>query len=389
MNPHLRFVAVLVTIFSLLAVACGDDGDVAPVDDPADEAVVDEAVVEPELEPEPERDFSTIGPIIEDFVAENELNGAGLIVVHRDEGVLYHDHWGDFSEDRISLVMSSSKMVTAGVLMSLSDQGLLDVNAPIADAVEWGAGNPDITPAQLVSNSSGLVGLGPNPSYPPYLCQFINTAVLQECAETIMTTTEDDADITGPDVEFNYGGGQWQVAGGLAEAVSGKSWAELIDETYVQPCGLETLGYNSPFIPLGATFEYPDGFDGDLSLLPPTENPNMEGGMYVTTGDYGKLLLMHLQDGMCGDTQVLSTDALAQMHGDRAAAVYDSEVGYGMGWWVDRDNGRISDGGAYGSVPWLDLEDGYGAFLVIEKTSDVGQNLAGLLYDPVEAAVVG
>ena len=111
--------------------------------------------------------------------------------------------------------------------------------------------------------------------------------------------------------------------------------------------------------------------------------------MYVTTGDYGKLLLMHLQDGMCGDTQVLSTDALAQMHGDRAAAVYDSEVGYGMGWWVDRDNGRISDGGAYGSVPWLDLEDGYGAFLVIEKTSDVGQNLAGLLYDPVEAAVGG
>ena len=27
---------------------------------------------------------------------------------------------------------------------------------------EWAVGNPAITPAQLISNSSGLVGLGPN-----------------------------------------------------------------------------------------------------------------------------------------------------------------------------------------------------------------------------------
>ena len=60
-----------------------------------------------------------------------------------------------------------------------------------------------------------------------------------------------------------------------------------------------------------------------------------------------------------------------------------------MGWWVDRENGRITDGGLYGSVPWLDLEDGYGAYLVVEADSRTGNAPAGLLYDVVEAAVTG
>ena len=340
-------------------------------------------------------DFGDVGPVVEAFVADNGLDGAGLIVVHADDGVIFHDHWGAFDEDRISLVASSSKMITAGVLLHLDDQGLLDIDQPVAAVAEWGAGNPDITPAQLISNSSGLVGLLPDPTYGPYLCQFLAGGTLQECAATIMTTDGDDADVAAPDTRFDYGGAQWQVAGAVAEVVSGKSWSRLIDEIYVQPCGLETLAYNNHFTQLGpGGFDYPTAFDGDPDTLQATDNPNMEGGAYVTTGDYGKLLLMHLRDGMCGDTQVLSPDALATMHGDRIARVYDGDAwspgrGYGMGWWVDRSTGRITDAGAYGSVPWLDLEDGYGAFLVIEANGGLGDELAGSLYDLVEAAVVG
>ena len=113
----------------------------------------------------------------------------------------------------------------------------------------------------------------------------------------------------------------------------------------------------------------------------------MEGGAYVTTGDYAKLLLMHLRAGMCGDTQVLSQDALDQAHADRTGEVYDSPTGYGMGWWVDRTSGRLTDPGAYGAVPWLDLEDGYGAYLVMEADAGTGGRLAAQLYDPVDAAI--
>ncbi len=336
-------------------------------------------------------DFSAVSPIVQAFVDAEGLDGAGLIVVDREDGVIHHEHWGEFTEDRISLVASSSKMITAGVLMRLHDDGLLDVDAPIADVVDWGAGNPEITPAQLVSNSSGLVGLGPDPTYGPYLCQFLTAGTIQECAESIFATPDDDADVIPPDTEFRYGGAQWQVAGALAEVAAGRSWAELIDEIYVQPCGLEALGYNNHFTQVGTSgFDYPTAFDADPSTLIDTANPNMEGGAYVTTGDYGKLLLMHLRGGMCDGGRVLSEESVDRMHADRIADAYDGSAGaatgYGMGWWIDRETGVISDGGAYGSVPWLDLDDGYGAFLVIEADSGLGGQLAEQLADVVHAA---
>ncbi|RLE20522.1 MAG: hypothetical protein DRJ50_10605, partial [Actinobacteria bacterium] len=125
-------------------------------------------------------DFSAISPIVQGFVDEKGLNGAGLIIVHRDDGVIYEDHWGEFDEDRVSLIASSSKMITAGVLLRLQDEGLLDIDAPVSDVVDWGAGNPEITPAQLVSNSSGLVGLFPNPAYAPYICQYLPAGTMQD-----------------------------------------------------------------------------------------------------------------------------------------------------------------------------------------------------------------
>lgn len=157
--------------------------------------------------PEPvEYDFSAVSPIVQAFVDENGLNGAGLVVVQRDDGVIYEDYWGEFNADRVSLIASASKSITAGVLLHLQDEGLLDLDAPVADAVGWGAGNPEITPAQLLSNSSGLVGLLSDPTYAPYLCQYIAAGTMQECAESIFTTPDDDADIVPPDTEFRYGG---------------------------------------------------------------------------------------------------------------------------------------------------------------------------------------
>lgn len=339
-----------------------------------------------------EYDFSAVQPIVEAFVAENGLNGAALVVVEKDDGIVGEQYFGDFGPDRVSLVASASKMVTAGVLVRLADQGELDLDRPIAEYVDWAAGqNPDITVAQLLSNSSGLVGLLPNPTYGPYICQFVPTAEIEDCAATAWATPADDADIVAPDTEFRYGGVQWQIAGAVAESVSGRSWSQLLDETYVEPCGVESLGYNNHWS-LGGGFTYPADIDGDVSGLAPTENPHMEGGLYIDPPDYGELLLMHLREGKCGDTQVLEPESVERMHTDRIGEAYGGRTqtgtGYGFGWWVDRGgSNRITDAGAYGAVPWLDLDGGFGAYLVIEADARLGATLAAQLYDPVEAAV--
>jgi CubicO group peptidase (beta-lactamase class C family) len=344
--------------------------------------------------PEREYDFSAVVPVIEAFIAQHGLNGAGLVVVDEDEGVIDEQYFGEFSADRTSLVASASKMVTAGVLVRLADEGLLDLDEPIANYVDWAEGhNPEITVAQLLSSSSGLVGLGPNPGYLPYVCQFSPAAELEECAASAWATPGDDADVVAPDTEFRYGGVQWQIAGAVAETVSGKSWSELLEETYVEPCGVESMGYSNHWTVLGSGgFAYPTGFDGDVDLLPETENPHMEGGLYIEPLDYADLLLMHLRDGRCGDTQVLEPESVERMHTDRIGEAYAGAAmpgsGYGLGWWVPRDgSGRINDPGAYGAVPWLDLDGGFGAYLVLESNAVLGIQLASQLYQPVEDAI--
>ncbi|MGB0111652.1 MAG: serine hydrolase, partial [Ilumatobacteraceae bacterium] len=241
------------------------------------------STISPGTDPGVARDFSAVSPIVQAFVDDYGLNGAGFVVVDRDDGVVYEDYWGEFDAERVSLIASSSKMIVAGVLMHLDDAGLLDVDAPVADVVDWGAAHPDITPIQLVSNSSGLPGLAPTPAYVPYLCQFVPLGTLQQCAEQVFTAPDDDADVVAPDTEFRYGGAQWQVAGAVAEAASGSSWAELIDEVYVRPCGVESLAFTNQWTQFGSIgFTYPEAFASDPSTLTATDNPNMEGGAYIT-----------------------------------------------------------------------------------------------------------
>lgn len=368
-------------------------GTPAPVTTGGSPVTESPATTEPE--PEPEYDVSAVTPIVDAFVEQHGLNGAALVIVDADAGIVGEHYVGEFAADRISFVASATKMVTAGVLMHLADQGLLDPDQPIAEYVPWAAGhNTEISVAQLLSNSSGLVGLGPDPTYGPYVCQFLADQEIEACAQQIWTTPADDDDIVPPDTEYRYGGAQWQIAGAVAETVSGKPWAELLDEVYVAPCGVDSLGYNNHWASLGGGgFGYPADFDGDVSLLGPTENPHMEGGLYITPVDYAELLLMHLRDGMCGDTQVLSPESLAAMHADRVGETYGGSsgegTGYGLGWWTSRDGSqRITDPGAYGAVPWLDLDDRLGGYLVIEADAALGIQLATQLYEPVEEAVL-
>lgn len=346
-------------------------------------------------------DFAPVDEAIVEFVAKKGLNGAGLVVVDRDEGIVHEFYDGDISRDRISLIASASKMLTAGVLMRLHDQGLLDIDAPLADVVDWGAANPTVTAAQLLSNSSGLVGLSPNPSYLPYLCQYIHAGTLSECGTTIFTTIEDDDAVVPPDTEFRYGGGQWQVAGALAEAVSGRSWDELVTETYIEPCGLEQMGYNNHYTQITSEegpFRYPEQFAGDPTTLEPTENPNLEGGVWITPPDYAQLLLMHLRGGDCPHGRVLSEESVDRLHTERVVSTYDGELnrqalgssdasaiaGYAMGWWVGKNPDYLEDAGAFGAVPWLDLGRGYGAYLVIEETASTGRQLASIIQPLLE-----
>lgn len=337
-------------------------------------------------------DFSGIGAIVDGFVEEQGLSGAGLVVVQADDGVVFEHYAGEFTSDRISLVGSATKPVSAVVLARLHDDGLLDLDAPIAEYVDWADEHPTVTTAQLLSSSSGLpTGVPTGP--PDYACQFLPSGTLQECAEQILTSDQEDADVVSPDSEFRYGGVQWQIAGAVAEAVSGRSWEQLVEEFLVEPCGLEVFGYANHFEQFGGLeFNHPAGFDGDPASLERTNNPNIEAGAYTHPTDYAPLLQLHLNGGKCRDTQVLSPGSVDRLHRDRIGDVYGGDAshptrGYAMGWWVDRETGIIDSNSAYGSVPWLDLDDDYGVFAAVEADWSAPRALKALLEEPIDDAI--
>lgn len=398
-------------VVALFVVGCsGSDGAEAggPADaGPADSGGSDsnpDAGETPDLGVEPdvaearvEPDFSALETELESFVAATAgVDGLGAIIVHRDRGVVFEKTLGAFDADRVYYVASSTKIVTAGIMVKLVDAGVVDLDKPLGDHVDWAAHNAGITPWQLVGNSSGLPGLlsgAGNTPYAKYLCQFIPSGTLQACAQKI-AQTEVGEDAVPPATEFRYGGGQWQLAGGLMEAVSGKTWAELVHETYTEPCGLDTFGYTAPF---EGALGYPQHLQGDPLNIPETENPNMEAGLYTTLQDYGIILSIHLSGGLCGwgedAVRVLSDEAVETMRIDRLAS-YDESTGfpgmqgYGMGWWIDRKHpGIFVDPGAWGAVAWVDLNRGYGVFIAIEDDAQNGMKLRLATQPLIDAAL--
>jgi CubicO group peptidase (beta-lactamase class C family) len=343
-----------------------------------------------------------------DAGAQLPVRGASAAVVHRDLGVVHSHGYGQFAADRLYLIASSSKILSAGVLKRLEDQGKLDFNAPISTylGAAWGQHKTQISLAQMLSNSSGLPSLleivsfafNPTPEalaqYSAHLCQYTAAGTLSDCGKSIY---QDDkpANNRAPDQVFRYGGSQWQLAGAVAEAVSGKSWAELIEETYVVPCEVPSLGYTNPFNQAGVSLLAYPNFDADRSKLPVSSNPSLEGGGYVTAPDFAKLLLMHLRGGKCGDQRVLSEAAVTAMQKDRVAAYGGTPsagtaavgaaaaTGYGFGWWISAQG--LSDPGLYGAYPFLDVGRGYGVILMLEANGAVGSRIGVVLKPSLDA----
>jgi CubicO group peptidase (beta-lactamase class C family) len=406
-RPPLRISNLALGLLALAAPACGNVSTVGAGADAGADSSSDAADGNGLCS---RIDFHAFDDAVSSFVAANGLTGASAVVVHAGCGVMHTQGYGSYTADRVYLVGSSSKVVTTGVLMRLADRGLVDIDAPVGQylaSAAWGAnGKPELEMAQMLSNSSGLVGLVDNPLYLPYRCQYQSTGTLADCAKTIYTAN-DGADRQPPDTSFHYGGGQWQLAGGIAEVVGGTSWAELVAETYATPCGLATFGYTNPFAMaaqaggLGSALAYPAFFQGNVANLGATQNPSVEGGLYTTAADYGQILLMHLRGGTCGSNRVLSEAAVARMRVDRILQVYGGSTagqtgringgggfdGYGLGWWVDRaDPGVVADPGLYGAFPWLDVPRGYGAFLAIESDGSVGGQLYATVKPILDAA---
>jgi CubicO group peptidase (beta-lactamase class C family) len=345
-------------------------------------------------------DFTLADTWLEEFVdSEEAFPGASIVIVDKNQGVIHRSFFGNQNEDRGVLLASTSKVPAVMLLLALDDDANVDfdINRPIGDYLPWlGVWDPAITTRHLVSNRSGIPGLinlfTRLPDYAAHLCQYGATGTLLECAETLFTTPLPNLASTPANTAFDYGGSQWQLAGGVAETVGGAQWNQLWDEYIGAPCELELFRW-------GNNLASADEWDGNPDSLVGLENPNLEGGAMTNVDAYAKLISLHLNDGLCGETRVLSSEAVALMREETTASEGGSR-GYGMGWWtVRREEGSpitlFVDPGFYGSVSWIDTERGYGGVVLLEEytgaqggvgSGGVVSQLIPLIEEAIDAA---
>ncbi|NND69154.1 MAG: serine hydrolase, partial [Halioglobus sp.] len=231
---------------------------------------------------------------------------------------------------------------------------------------------------QLVSNTSGIPGLSGIPNYGAHMCQFSGFVTLQECAETLFTVLVEGT--VAPGTRFSYGGTQWQLAGAVVENVTNSTWNQAFDAYIGEPCDLEVFTYGNMWLNLQDWTGNPDSLTGQ-------QNGHVEGGAITNMRDYGKLLLMHLREGRCGDNQVIPAEAVGFMQVDRAGPL--GGPNYGMGWWIlpgDANNTEVVyDPGAFGAISWLDMERGIGGYIGID---DYSQTNSGDVYALALATII-
>jgi CubicO group peptidase (beta-lactamase class C family) len=148
------------------------------------------------------------------------------------------------------------------------------------------------------------------------------------------------------------------VAGGVAEAATGTGWVELAQTRLANPLGIGDLTWDGIGTP---------------------QNPRIAGGAATSLGSYAAFLTnLAAGDGPFDDPAV-RTLLLSDQANDAALGYappnLTNYLGYGLGTFVMRryENGQpmeFASPGAFGTYPWIDLENEYVGVLVIDARLD-------------------
>lgn len=312
----------------------------------------------------PAQDPPTIPAVqkaLDAIVAELRLDAAGLSVVTA-EGELHRSCKGTMDASTVLPIASASKWLAAATILTLVDEGKIDLDLPVARYVkEFDRDDKRrITLRQCLANTSGL---------PPRLAERMRgwdmAKFASEAADAGLRELQG--------MSFRYGGVGFQVAAVAAERVTGTSWHALFASRLAAPLGLQHTSFGT-LLPVA-------GEPGTAAL------PWVAGGAVSSLADYTRFLRMLAGKGSLDGKRVLSEASVQQMFRDQvepnvevhAVGFTAGKLRYGLGTWIEAlpsGGVRVMDPGAFGFTPWLDLDLGVGGvFAVRDRAARVLENL--------------
>jgi poly(3-hydroxybutyrate) depolymerase/CubicO group peptidase (beta-lactamase class C family) len=300
------------------------------------------------------------------------LKGSGLTVV-RPHNELHRSLHGSFSGEQVLPISSASKWLAVATIMTLVDEGKLDLDLPVSRYVKEFERDDHrrVTLRQCLSCISALPGAMTDRMKGWDMNRFASEAA-------------DESMRNYPGTAFIYGDVSFQVVAIAAERVSGMSWHKLFAQRIAEPLGLRDTKFGAGM---------PIGSDAGTTKL-----PWVAGGAVSTLNDYSRFVRMLLAKGQWHGKAVMSQESVHEMLRNQVPTRIDvktdfldtKHLRYGLGTWIENlrdETVRLSDPGALGFTPWIDpdLEIG-GVFAVKDRGQRVRRKLSRV-YKAVREAV--
>ena len=342
-----------------------------------------------------EQQLDSLADIMQQAVDQQAIAGCSFLIVHRGE-VVFREAFGfadveserPFTTNELVPIASVSKPVLASVVMALVDQGKLTLDDPVEkylpefkDMKVKGGKSPihQMTIRHLLSHTAGFWG---NKRISAEKLDLIRN-FQRPLGEAVSRMATYELEYQ-PGTKFVYSGSGFCVAGRVAEVVLNQSLEQIAQEVLFRPLGLSRTTYLPSkeireTVPTaysrqsgGVLERQPSRTGGELRFILPG------GSLFTTLDELATFGVMHLEDGMCHEKQILSKKSIDEMR--RFQSRQTATRRYGLGWFCDDidDQGladRVYHGGAMGAYLVVDRNrELVGAFLIHQP----GQEVAGL-----------
>ncbi len=357
-------------------------------------------------------DTSVVDSLLSSLVDEGSVVGTSALVYVADKEV-YFGAFGQadrevskpWKRDTLVNIFSMTKPITGVTMMSLYEEGLFDLEAPLskylpeyADVKVFAGLNDDGTPILVAPNRpikvidifrhTACFGYGTEGTP---LAAIMNAKAVLDPSKPLSQLSQETASIP----LFGHPGEHWKygvaadVQARLAEVVSGRPYEELVKERVLDPLGLSNTTY---FVPadkksrLSAVYNFnqpgvltrtPDNQVYGFSPVKPIQI-NGGHGIVSTIDDYMRFALMLQNEGSLDGIQILKPDTIALMSKDHLPAeVTDKEflpskgqMGFGLNFAV-RIAPPIDDNEPFGVTGEFFWDGAASTLFWVDPTNDV------------------
>jgi CubicO group peptidase (beta-lactamase class C family) len=341
------------------------------------------------------REIPGVAERMQDFVDSHDIAGAVTLVATPDR-VVHINATGNadigtaraMQADSIFWIASMSKPVTATAVLMLQDEGKLSVDDLVSKHIPDFAqlktkeGQPaPVTIRHLLTHTSGVGEISSE-----------QAGGIKELSGVIPLYVAMPVAFE-PGSKWAYCQSGINTAARVVEVVSGKPFADFLDERLFGPLGMKDTGFylGEEQMPRLAT-SYRKTEDGELkaadnpilhgkSATSRDRFPAANGGLFSTAPDYARFAQMILRGGELEGTRYVKPESVKLMTSLQSGELktgFTDGCGWGLGWCVVREPqgvsarlspGAFGHGGAFGTQAWIDPVKQRAYILMVQRAN--------------------